>query len=215
MNAGDAAPILGGLGGLAALLAFAAQWVLRPWRARKIADAQERAFLAEIMRDEMRRGLAVLVGTKEDKTQGIREVPGMGARVASMEAEVSAMRAKLHNGINTMLAALQQQVKSQGDKIDEHNEAAAVALTDIHTQLQDVQTDAREAKELAGRVAMVTTTDMQRLTEHVVGLDGKVTALHRRFDEEVLPTKAANEHLRSSLFAALSTHPDENEEGDA
>jgi hypothetical protein len=199
VNAGDDAAVVSAA---VVTFGFAAQWVLKPWRARRIADARERQVLATLASERMQRGMKVLVGEDGDPNQGIEQRDGLGVRMGNVERAVAEVRSMLNGGgLGTQMKALTQQVTEQSERVDRLNAESVTDRQRLHEEQRAVRRDLTEAVGLFG-----TSTD--RLENRVEQVADDVTRLHRRFDEEVLPTKEANEALRVSLEAALRTEKD-------
>ena len=155
-------------------------YLLPAWRQRKQAEAVERRLLAELASERVRKGIEVLVGQEGDPSQGVQPVPGLGKRVAEVEAQLRT------NGGNSARDVL--------DKIHE------VALENAEANAR-VEEGQRRAAQLAGDAATLAGTADQRIRE----LGEEATRRHQ--DNlarlERLEGAAREERMRRELYLYL------------
>ena len=160
--------------------AFLADRVLKPWRARRLADAEERRTLAQLMSAQLQSGIKVLIGDPGDPGQGIPPTLGLGKRMAQVEAQLK------NNGGNSARDVL--------DKIHE----VALENAEANARMEAAQ---RDAAQLAGEAATLAGTADQRIRE----LGEEATRRHRDNTQrlERLEGAAREERLRRELYLYL------------
>jgi hypothetical protein len=176
----NALPWVFALSAATGVLAFLADRVLKPWRARRLADAEERRAVAQLMSEQMQAGIKVLVGDPGDPGQGIPATDGLGKRMAQVEAQLKT------NGGNSARDVL--------DKIHE----VAIENAAANERMEEAQ---RQAAQLAGEAAILAGTADQRIREQ-----GDIAAARHRDNQqrlERLEGAAREERLRRELYVYL------------
>lgn len=149
-------------------LAFFADRILKPWRERILAEAEEHRAVALIQSEEMRSAFRVLTGTSADVNQGVERVPSLGERMSAMEkAQQRVEKALNGGGLGSQMSALGAQVAQMDARQEEHLE---MAESSKHSITQDI----RETRRFVAEAVVTLTTNQQRLEERVGELDEKV-----------------------------------------
>lgn len=148
-----------GLAGLAFMaLAFLADRILKPWRVRVLAEAEEKRTLALIQSEQMQAGLRVLTGTPADENQGLEHVNGIGGRMKAVEEGLARVETALNGG-------------GIGSKI-----------ADLGAQNEQLAGDLRETRRDLADAILTLTNNQQRIEEQVDALNETVE--HRLFPLE-------------------------------
>jgi hypothetical protein len=162
-----------------AVIAFLIDRWLKPRRERKTAEAEERQLVAKFASEKMQAAFNVLVGQDPDPAQGVEGTPGLGKRVAQVEAQLRT------NGGN-----------SARDILEEIH-AVALENREANTRMEAEQ---RRAAVLAGDAATLAGTADQRIRE----LGEIATARHQDNTHrlERLEDAAREERIRREFYLA-------------
>lgn len=170
--------------------------VLKPWHARRLAEAREREALALLTSEQMQAGLKILVGEKANPDQGIEERLGVGRRLSDLEA-------LFRNGVHAKLDVLMALIDENQTIITDHITAADQTRSDLANRIDSLAGDVAESRDQASRAATLAGEAATTVSREVQTLKTEVASLHQRFDDEVLPTRQENEALRASLTEVL------------
>jgi hypothetical protein len=198
------------------LFVFLADRIVKPWRERVLAEAEEKRAVALIQSEEMRSAFRVLTGTPADPNQGVDRVKSLGERMTDMEQSQKRVEKLLNGG------GLGAQLSDLATHQQEHLQQAAASKDEILARLDeqdeklaDVSDRARAAARLAGAAATTVSREVQGVSEKLEDVSDRLDALDVKVERRLFPLEDANHGLLATVHELLANDADDDSPDDA